>query len=35
MTIWNPTTNQVVYDNGVLFDRGDRVLLGGIKVKDK
>ena len=35
MTIWNPTTNQVVYDNGVLFDKGDLVLLGGIKVKDR
>ncbi len=35
MTIWNPTTNEVVYDNGVLFDKGDLVLLGGIKVRDR
>ncbi len=33
ITIWNPTTDAVLYDNGVLYDDGDLVLLGGIKVK--
>jgi hypothetical protein len=35
ITIWDPTTGTVLYDNGVLYDKGDIVLLGGIKVKDK
>ena len=34
ITIWDPANgNEVVYDNGVLYDKGDLVLLGGIKVK--
>ncbi|HSM66647.1 MAG TPA: hypothetical protein VK860_10105 [Ilumatobacteraceae bacterium] len=33
ITIWNPTTGEVLYDNGVLYDKGDLVLLGGIRVK--
>ena len=33
ITIWDPTTDEVLYDNGVLYDKGDVVLLGGIKVK--
>ncbi len=33
ITIWDPATDQVVYDNGVLYDKGDLVLLGGIKVR--
>ena len=33
ITIWDPVTDEVVYDNGVLYDKGDIVLLGGIKVK--
>ena len=28
ITIWNPTTGAVLYDNGVLYDKGDLVLLG-------
>ncbi len=33
ITIWNPATGAVLYDNGVLYDKGDVVLLGGIQVK--
>ena len=33
ITIWDPVTDEVVYDNGILYDKGDVVLLGGIKVK--
>ena len=33
ITIWNDVTGTVVYDNGVLFDEGDLVLLGGIRVR--
>jgi hypothetical protein len=41
ITIWDDSTGDVLYDNGVVYttgglvedDRGDRVLLGGIRVK--
>ena len=33
ITIWDPATDEVLYDNGVLYDKGDVVLLGGIKVR--
>ncbi len=36
ITIWDPANgNAVVYDNGVLYDKGDLVLFGGIKVKSR
>ena len=31
--IWNDATGVVVYDNSVLYDEGDLVLLGGIRVR--
>ena len=36
ITIWDPaapTDTPPLYDNGVLYDKGDVVLLGGIKVR--
>ncbi len=41
ITIWDDSTGDVLYDNGVVYtneglvedDRGDRVLLGGIRVR--
>ena len=33
ITIWDPVTDEVVYDNGVLYDKGDLVLLGGITLR--
>ena len=33
ITIWDPATGEVVYDNGILYDKGDVVLLGGIRVR--
>ncbi|MEM8704864.1 MAG: FG-GAP repeat protein [Actinomycetota bacterium] len=33
ITIWDDDTGEVVYDNGILYDEGDVVLLGGIRVK--
>ena len=42
ITIWDDATDEIIYDNGILYedvpddvrdDRGDRVLLGGIRVK--
>ena len=42
ITIWNDSTKEIIYDNGILYedvpddvrdDRGDRVLLGGIVVR--
>jgi hypothetical protein len=33
ITIWDETTGDVLYDNGVLYDDGDVVLLGGIRVR--
>jgi hypothetical protein len=33
LTIWDEVTGEIVYDNGVLFDEGDLVLFGGIRVK--
>ncbi|MDW3212575.1 MAG: choice-of-anchor Q domain-containing protein [Ilumatobacteraceae bacterium] len=33
ITIWDEDTGEVVYDNGVLYDSGDVVLLGGIRIR--
>ena len=33
ISIWDPDTGDVIYDNGVLYDKGDLVLLGGIRVR--
>ncbi len=33
ITIWDEATGETIYDNGVLFDSGDIVLLGGIRIK--
>jgi hypothetical protein len=32
ITIWHDDTGEIVYDNGILYDEGDVVLLGGIRV---
>jgi hypothetical protein len=32
ITIWDPD-GEVFYDNGVLYDNGDLVLLGGIRIR--
>ncbi len=33
ITIWDPETGTTVYDNGIMFDEGDVVLFGGIRVR--
>lgn len=33
ITIWNEATGEIVYDNGVMYDEGDFVLLGGIRIR--
>ena len=33
ITIWDEATGEIVYDNGVLYDSGDLVLLGGIRIR--
>ena len=33
LKIWDQATGAVIYDNGVLYDKGDLVLLGDIKVQ--
>ena len=34
ISIWDDVTGEVIYDNGILYDEGDLVLLGGIRVKE-
>ncbi|MEM9464772.1 MAG: hypothetical protein AAGA90_05345, partial [Actinomycetota bacterium] len=34
ISIWDEDTGEVIYDNGVLYDEGDLVLLGGIRVRE-
>ena len=34
ISIWDEATGEVIYDNGILYDEGDLVLLGGIRVKE-
>ena len=33
ITIWNEATGETVYDNGAMFDEGDLVLFGGIRIR--
>ncbi|MEO0493020.1 MAG: hypothetical protein AAF081_06360 [Actinomycetota bacterium] len=34
ISIWDEVTGEVIYDNGILYDEGDLVLLGGIRVRE-